>query len=316
VVLTEPRVVLAEPVDLIPNILPFGSVSLLSGAAGLGKTALLATIAKAFRDGAPIFGHQPNPVSEIAIINADRGWARGGRVWFERAGFPDIKCYSMPDDPTFDPRCLRKKFERTARLGEFIDKLKLPRRALLFVDPMGLFLGGNLLDYDTCAVACHEIRVLIRERQLTLMATAHSGKLKADKKDRYARPQDQILGSSALLGFTDTQMVLASPDETGEPYYTFMWLSHLAPPETFLLTRNAEGIFEQVPDQEAGSPARVLALFPADGAEVTLAELAALAEALPLTLKTVQRALTALIADCQVQKVRRGVYRRLVVSLH
>jgi hypothetical protein len=300
----------AEHDDLLPNIIPYGSVSLLSGAAGLGKTALLATIAKAFRDGTPIFGHPPNRVADIAIINADRGWDRGGRVWFERAGFPEIKCYSMPDDPTFDPRCLRKKFERTARFAEFIDRLKMPGRGLLFGDPMSLFLGGNLLDYDTCAVACHEIRAILRTRGLTLVGTAHSSKLKADPKDRYHRLQDQILGSTALLGFSDTQMVLASPEETGQRFYTFMWASHLAPPETFLLERNPQGIFTLADGTDQGSAGHILAYFPADGGEITAGELGTLAEAIPLTLKTVHRALSQLVADGKVEKVRRGTYRR------
>ena len=217
----------------------------------------------------------------------------------------------MPDDPSFDPRCLRKKLERTALLGEFIDKLTLPRGSLLFVDPIGLFLGGNLLDYDGCAVACHEIRVLLRDRGLTLIATAHSGKLKADGKERYARLQDQILGSTALLGFSDTQMVLASPEETGQQHYTFMWLSHLAPPETFLMARNAEGIFTlaDVDGSAPGSTHRVLALFPPDGSETTLRALVMLAQAIPLTQKTVQRALADLIAEQRVEKVRHGIYR-------
>jgi hypothetical protein len=304
------------PTDLLPNIIPYGSVSLLSGAAGLGKTALLASIAKGFRDGTPVFGHQPNHVAEIGFINADRGWDRGARVWFERAGFPEIKCYSMADDPAFDPRVLRKKFERTARLGEFIDKLAMPPRSLLLVDPIGLFLGGNLLDYDGCAVACHEIRKLLVSRGLTLIATAHAGKLKADKKDRYARLQDQILGSSALLGFSDTQMVLASPEETGSTYYTFLWVPHLSRPETFLLDRGEDGIFRLAEGTDVGSTGRVLALLPLDGTETTAGDLISLAEAIPLTGKTVHRALAQLVAEGKVLKVRRGTYRRLQVALH
>lgn len=313
--LVSPATTPDHQVDLLPNILPYGSVSLLSGAAGLGKTALLASMARSFRDATPVFGHQPNLVAEIGIIVADRGWERGAKIWFERAGFPEIKCYSMADDPSFDPRSLRKKYERTHRLGEFIDKLTLPKRSLLLVDPIGLFLGGNLLDYDSCGVACHEIRVLLRQRGLTLLATAHSGKLKADKKDRYARLQDQILGSSALLGFSDTQMVLASPEETGSAYYTFFWLSHMAPPETFLLERDDQGIFRLADGTDSGSTSRVLVLLPKDGTEITAGELGGLAEAIPLTLKTVHRALSQLVAMGAVEKIRRGVYRR-TAALH
>ena len=320
-----PRIQLVSPapviqaIDLLPNIIPYGSISLLSGAAGLGKTALLAGMLKAFRDGTPIFGHQPNRVTDIGFINADRGWERGAKVWFDRVGFPEVKFYSMPDDPSFDPRCLRKKYERTMRLGEFIDKLKMPPGGLLNVDPMGLFLGGNLLNYDDCAVACHEIRKLLTTRGLTLLSTAHSGKLKADKKERYARLQDQILGSAALLGFSDTQMVLASPEETGLSVYTFLWQSHLAPAQTFMLSRDAQGVFQEVQVEETAgegasrtATAKILALFPEDGAEITLGRLTELAADIPYTQKTVQRAVQQLIAEGQVEKVRRGYYRRVV----
>ena len=80
----------------------------------MGKTALLASLARAFRDNRPIFGHQPAPLPAVGVINADRGWARGAGVWFTRAGFADVRYYSMADDPTFDARTLRRRFERTA----------------------------------------------------------------------------------------------------------------------------------------------------------------------------------------------------------
>ena len=153
--------------DPLPHILPQGGICLLIGAPNLGKTALLADIARAFRDGTPIFGHHPNPLPGMGIIAADRSWVRGARLWFERAGFPEIPVYSMIDDLSFDPRSLRRKYERTQRLAEFIDKLALPRGSLVYVDPISLFLGGNLIDYDACAVACHEIRQVLNTRSLS-----------------------------------------------------------------------------------------------------------------------------------------------------
>src|SRR5262245_46438530 len=229
--------------DPLPNIIPAHGISLLAGAPNVGKTALLASLALAFRDGRPIFGHQPSHIPAIGVINADRSWARGAGVWFRRAGFPDVRYYSMADDPHFDPRTLRRRFERSQRLIDFTDKLQLPAGSLLIADPVSLFLGGNLLDYDACAVACHEIRHALTLRQLTLIAAAHAAKLKADRRERYLRLQDQILGSTALFGFTDTQMYLASPEETGKPYFTFVWHSHLAPPEFFSLERDEQGLF-------------------------------------------------------------------------
>jgi hypothetical protein len=298
--------------DPIPRIIPAYGISLLAGAPNVGKTALLATLARNFRDNKPIFGHQPCQLPAIGVINADRSWARGTGEWFNRVGFSEVRYYSMVDDLRFDPRSLRRKFERTQRLLEFVDKLKLPPDSLLLVDPISLFLGGNLIDYDSCAVACHEMRQMLHDRRLTMIATAHSAKLKADKHARYLRMQDQILGSTAIFGFSDTQMYLASPEETGEAYYTFLWHSHLAPPEAFRLGRDEQGLFVRYATVDEGNCGRVLALFPPPPAEVSFVELKQLALAIPLSSATLKRVLEVLVDRRRIERVRRGVYRQLL----
>jgi hypothetical protein len=299
--------------DPIPRIIPFGGVSLLAGAAGTGKTALLASVLRDLRDGRLVFGHQPSPITAVGIIASDRGWLRGAGFWFDRVGFTDIPHYSLVDDPKFDPRSLRRKFERTKLLLDFIDKLQLPGGGVVAVDPIGLFLGGQLIDYDTCAVACLELRAGLRDRGLTIIGTAHSGKMKSDKNARYLRPQDAILGSAALFGFGDTQMYLAAPDELGKPYYAFLWHPHEAPPEMFPLERDESGLFLPYTGVDRGSCVRILNLMPSNGDPITLGALVELAEAIPLTRKTVQRTLTQLIDDGLVAKVRHGTYRRIVL---
>jgi AAA domain len=299
--------------DPLPNIIPAYGITMLAGAPNVGKTALLASLARAFRDGKPIFGHQPGTIPAIGVVNADRGWARGAGEWFRRVGFPEVRYYSMADDRSFDPRMLRRKFERSQRLIEFIDRLKLPPRSVVVVDPISLFLGGNLLNYDDCAVACHEIRQALMTRLLSLIAAAHSSKLKADKRERYVRLQDQILGSTAIYGFTDTQMYLASPEETGKAFYTFVWNSHLAPPELFSLERDEQGLFVPYSGADQGNCTRVLALFPDDGSEITTAVLKELAEAIPLSRATLFRVLETLVERERIEKVRQGVYRRIAI---
>jgi hypothetical protein len=302
------------PQDPIPRIIPAYGISLLAGAPNVGKTALLAGMARSFRDGRLIFGHQPTPLPAIGVINADRSWARGTGEWFKRVGFADVRHYSMADDKLFDPRSLRRKFERTTRLAEFVAGLQLPPESLLLVDPVSLFLGGNLLDYDSCAVACHEIRQMLNTHLLHMIATAHSGKLKADKKDRYVRLQDQILGSTAIFGFSDTQMYLAAPEETGKSYYTFVWHSHMAPPEFFFLERDEQGLFVPYAGADQGNCTRVLALFPDDGTEITVGSLRELAEAIPLSRTTLFRVLETLVERERITKVKHGLYKR--VQLH
>lgn len=301
-----------DDLDPIPDILPFGGISLVAGAAGAGKTALLATMMRDFRDNRPIFGHQPSLLTGLGVVSADRGWERGAGFWFKRAGFGDIRHYCMTDDRTFDPRSLRKKFDRTNRLIEFIDKLKLPPGSLVLVDPIGMFLGGNLCDYDSCAIACCELRAMLRDRGLTLLGSAHTAKMKADKKERYLRLQDAILGSAALFGFGDTQMYLACPDELNKPHYSFLWHSHQAPVEVFNLERDDQGLFHPYTGADRGNCARVLALVPENGAEVTLGTVVELAEAYPLTRRTVQRILLQLVDEGAIEKVRYGAYKRVL----
>jgi AAA domain len=298
-----------DPLDLI---FTSGSLNFIAGAAGTGKTALLADILNRFRTGQSIFGHTPSPVTDIGVIAADRKWASGAGLWFTRVGFPDVKFYSMLDDPQFDPRTLRKRWERTTRLLEMVDRLQLRRGGLLFVDPAGMFLGGNLNDYDGCAVACMEIRVMLRDRDLTMLATAHTGKMKADKRERYLRPQDAILGSAGQYAYADTQCYLAAPDELGKGYYAFMWHPHMTKPETFALERDEQGLFVPYVGADRAACARVLALFPDTPTEMPLNILVELADAIPLSRRTVLRVLQTLVEEGTLEKPRHGVYVRVL----
>lgn len=295
--------------DPIPLVIPAGGISLLAGAPGTGKTALLATLLRAFRDGQPIFTHDPAPITDIGMISTDRSWSTN-RLWFDRAGFPDIKVYSVADDSTLDKSRLRKRHERIKLFKEFLDKLAIRPGGLLVVDPIAVFLGGNLIDYDACMVACLEIRDILHVRKLTLIGTAHTAKLKADKKDRYLRLQDQILGSTAIFGYTDTQMYLAAPAEIAKPHYTFLWSPHMAPPETYDLTRDTQGLFIPYSAQHGGNDTRVLQLLPDDGSPLALAAIYERAKEIPLSQATVKRILDALIVEAQVLRTGRGVYQR------
>lgn len=245
-----------RPPDILQDVIPAYSVNLLAGAPGTGKSAFMAWWIQQFQRHLTIFD-VATPVEPVyqAFIAADRSWDLSTARWFEEQGTEPFPHYSLQDDRAFKKARLRKRQDRISIFRECLDAVhpstseggRFPDRSLIYVDPLALFLGGNLLDYDSCLVACSELRELCLERNVTIIGTAHASKQKADKNERYLRLQDRILGSAALFGYTDTQLYLASPEEVGRDTYVFLWHPHHAPARLFSLTRDDHGLF--VPGQ-------------------------------------------------------------------
>lgn len=297
--------------DPIPGIIRFGSMNILAGSSGVGKTCLMAWILTRFRDGLPLFGHPVATPPRIGYICADRGWA-SANYWLSKVGYADIPFYSLADDPHFIPKSLRTKHRLTEILDACIEHLHLPPGSLVVVDPIALFLGGNLNDYQSCACACLEIRRLCSTRQITLWGLAHASKQKADKKERYQRLQDRIVGSTAQLAYGDTQMYLASPEEQGTKHYTFLWHSHTAPAQEFSLGRGTDGLFIEWADSvQVAEENSILQAIPVSEEGIGFGELIVLSGA---SKSTVHRYIQELIRTDAVQKVGHGRYRR--ASLH
>lgn len=293
--------------DPIPGIISHGSLNLLAGASGVGKTCLMAWVLKRLRDGLPIFDRATNAPTKLGYVCADRGHTTA-RYWLDKAEYPDIAFYSLADDDAFNTSRLRSKVTLIKILGECFDKLSLPPGALVVVDPLAIFMGGNLNDYMNCAVACLEMRRECKRRQLTLIGTAHASKQKSDRKERYQRLQDRILGSSAQLGYGDTQLYLASPEETNERFYTFLWHSHTAPAEVFPLGRNKEGLF--VPwaqSEQSEGETKVLNACTTDQDGTAFADVLIITE---MPRATVFRILKEMVDDGHLLKVGHGRYRK------
>lgn len=298
-------------IDPIPGIIEYGSLNLFAGASGVGKTCLLSWLLKQIRDGQPVFQTPTQAPTKIGYFCADRS-IRTARHWLQKAGYTDLQTYSLAEDPAFVPSRLRNKGLLITVLGECLDKLSLPPGALVVIDPIAIFMGGNLNDYQGCAVACLEIRRLLRDRQLTAIGTAHASKQKADKRERYTRLQDRINGSGAQLGYGDTQMYLAAPEETGQKYYTFRWHPHMSPPADFALGRDGQGLFVPWAEStEAAAENEVLQLVPKDGSPITFAEL--MQRCPEISRATLHRRLIDLLTDGLIERPADGVYKRKIL---
>ena len=128
----QPVLPVVTVLDPIPRIIPAYGISLLAGAPNVGKTALLAGMARRFRDGQLIFGHQPSPIPLIGVINADRSWSRGTGEWFKRAGFPEVRFTDGRRPQLTRARSAKLNARSACRVRR---QLKLPE-SLLLVDPV------------------------------------------------------------------------------------------------------------------------------------------------------------------------------------
>lgn len=300
--------------DPIPGIINYGSVNILAGASGVGKTCFLSWLLTQLRDGKPVFGKPVNVPTTIGYVAADRGWEAGGRYWFDKSGL-EVKVYSLADDPNFIPVRLRNKLKLVSDvLKHCLDRLDLPAGSLVAIDPIALFIG-NLNDYHATATALLEIRRLCADRKLSAIGLAHAAKQKADKKERYMRLQDRINGSGAQLGYGDTQMYLAGPDETGKRHYTFLWHPHNAPAQEFQLGRSPEGLF--IPwsaSLDSVNDALIYEAIPEDGSAIAMATILGLTSA--ISRATVNRRLHELIIEGLIEKPMEGWYRRTNTSAY
>lgn len=226
----------------IPTYLPAWQPHLISGPSGVGKTCFCAWWACRLRDGESIFGKPTNKLPWIGMITTDRE-QQDTLLWYEIAGWPDIPRYSCVDDfdltTGFNYFRARNPEAALAKLNVIIDRLNIPPNGLLILDPVANWAGGDLNKYDRVMPAMGALSQMCLRRKLTILGVAHTGKQRADPKDNYARPQDKILGSMALLGSSGTQMALEGPTQIGfEGQWRFSWTPHHAPAEEYLLERD------------------------------------------------------------------------------
>jgi len=298
--------------DLIEHLMPFGSISTLSGASGVGKTAFLASMIASWQKGEDLFGLKTSIPPAIGILAADRPW-RDHQAWFDRAGCAPFAHYCLRDeayawDVLRDSRAVPKIF------GQLVDSIKLPPGSFLVVDPISLFIPGRLFDYKDVAIGIGLLDQQLKERQLTTLGIFHVGKQKSNKGDRYMRPQDRILGSTALIGYSETAFYLISPEEAERRTYEFGIISHQLKSSALQYTRNADGlfipaeIFDEIQEEEAA-----LNILPADGTPVTTAIWAlGIQRVLRISIASAERLMRRLRHAGRVVRVGKGKYRRAI----
>lgn len=296
--------------DPIEHLMPFGSISTLSGASGVGKTAFLAGMVKTWQSGGQLFGLTTTMPPQIGMLACDRPW-RDHQAWFDRAGCTGFPHYSLRDEP-YNWEALRDSKQVPKVFGGLVDSLKLPPGSLLIVDPISLFIPGRLFDYKDVAIGLGLLDAELKKRHLTTLGVFHVAKQKGNKNERYMRPQDRILGSSALIGYSETAFYLISPDEAERRTYEFGIISHQLKGTAYQYTRNDKGlfipaeIFDDIHEEEAA-----LTILPFDGTGLTTAQWALeIQRLMSCSLSTAERLMRKLRRADRVVKLGKGKYRR------
>jgi len=295
--------------DPIPGVIPFGTVTLVAGAPGVGKTAMLSEWIVRWRDGRQIWGHPTNQPTGFYYLAADRQW-QSHQTWFNTVGFPDIPRYSLADDPSLNLDWVRQPSNAIKLFERCLDHLKPLPGGHVFVDPIApLFIVGDQNRPRDVAITLFHFSRFAKRYQINITAAAHFSKQKMDAQTQYRRPMDRISGTGAFVGYSDTQVWLIDPEPPEQPYHIFGWRPRHSKEENFKVTRTDTCLF--IPYTEDGEETRLLLeLIPYDRS-ISTGELADLVfEAMGMNKRTLYRRLIDLREAGLVEHIRGRVIRK------
>lgn len=243
--------------DPIPGILKRFTINILVGAGGAGKSRMLASWWDRWERGATINGYPTNRPTGMFWLFADRTWEEDGAEIFKAFGRTekDVAHLNLADTIIED----KEKFANVAfkLFLRLLTKLNPCPGAIVYVDPIILFVSGNPNQMRDVAWALMDFRRVCQQRKITIIATHYYSKQKAGNGDHYVRPVDRGAGSGAFVGFAHTVMYLEEPNKD-HPFYLFGWRPRHRAEETFKFRMdNQTGTFhpyDEVSAQAADVP--------------------------------------------------------------
>lgn len=318
------------PRYIVSEILPANQVHILAGASGAGKTTLLYQFVDALRLGQSWFGHPVLSGLKVAYVCCDRS-TEDYEQKFRATGIQPFPVHSLlsttgPGGAEFDPEDIGySSGDRKARAGakklrvEWLERIwgASGQSDVLILDPLSPFLPSDLRNYHAVASALTTLNRFCGRRSVTILGVHHAAKLHV--KDGFARPQDRILGSAALQGYSGTHLFLTDAAEIeGRPgYHTFDINPHNSPPEHYQLQRDSRGLFEPWVDRNVATlHDQLLLLIPTEPGRVKRIDLVEKAvNELDRCASTIDKLIKEMLKDGRLIQPEYGCYARPAVTL-
>lgn len=250
----------------VPGLFSPGGLTIFCAPPQAGKGALIASWVRAILDGGTVLGFPTQRPPKIGMLLTDRRKAVAA-YWVQKLGVKpsEIAIDVLVDrDPAFEWAKLRKPECLPGLFEEGLDRLDLPPHSLLVVDTISLFLGGKVGDYSSSVAGIGPINDILARRKLTALGTHHTGKEKMNPDEGYKRLIDRALGSTAIAGYTDTQLILIDPDSKSRDarnsrFHRIAYFPRTSKHGEFWLQKQNDGSFAPAPELPA-SPFKVEAI--------------------------------------------------------
>lgn len=204
----------------VDGIIPsYGSVNLLAGNTHAGKSTMLYSMLAAIRYGSTFLGRETRKPKHAAAILADRAtqdnpmWERGfelGLIDSYVNAVEDRQYCEMLEITTKN----RKNLLGWERFKLLTSRLEVQEDLLLVVDVFTTGFVGDVRSITDTKVNMDLINAYCTRNNVVLVGTGYGVKPTNDKKQRYERYVDRMIGAAPLRGGASTVMYLATPEES------------------------------------------------------------------------------------------------------
>ena len=295
---------------LVERIWPEGTVHLLSGPSGVGKTSWLLPTIKDWYEGKPIMGFKSFP-KEYVYLMCDRSETDLQRTLNRlQLGDWDIHAYSI-ESLGHDPRCMIEPSTLT------IERLPniFPWAKVFIIEAYNWFYkeggkNGAVGDYRNTLRFWSSVRDAFAQKDLTIIATTHEA-----KGNEYTKTRDKVYGNVGQVAVAGTIMSMSYGEKNDDVRFL-----NIAPrdakeftveykfDEKGLLEFVSEGSADEKEDSSSHKllDGKLRRCLPGDN--LPIMTILSWAQELSLTERTVYRWLSSRVEQGKLLKIAKGLY--------